>query len=71
EITTGQHLTSTCKMGPASDPMAVVDQYGTVHGLQGLRVADASAMPDCVRANTNVTTMMIGERIADFMAHGK
>jgi choline dehydrogenase len=71
EVTTGQHLTSTCKMGPASDPMAVVDQYGRVHGLQGLRVADASVMPDCVRANTNVTTMMIGERIADFIRQGK
>ena len=47
--------------------MAVVDQYGRVHGLEGLRVADASIMPDCVRANTNVTTMMIGERIADFI----
>ena len=60
----------TCKMGPASDPMAVVDQYGKIHGIQGLRVADASIMPDCVRANTNVTTMMIGERIADFIRHG-
>jgi choline dehydrogenase len=70
EVTTGQHITSTCKMGPASDPLAVVDQYGRVHGLQGLRVADASAMPDCVRANTNVTTMMIGERIADFIKRG-
>jgi len=58
-------------MGPASDPMAVVDQYGKVHGLQGLRVVDASIMPDCIRANTNVTTMMIGERIADFIKAGK
>ncbi|PKB63661.1 MAG: mycofactocin system GMC family oxidoreductase MftG [SAR202 cluster bacterium Io17-Chloro-G2] len=70
EVTTGQHISCTCKMGPASDPMAVVDQYGRVHGLQGLRVADASIMPDCVRANTNVTTMMIGERIADFIKQG-
>ena len=67
EATTGQHISCTCKMGPASDPMAVVDQYGSVHGLQGLRVADASIMPDCIRANTNVTTMMIGERVADFV----
>ncbi len=67
EATTGQHISCTCKMGPSSDPMAVVDQYGKVHGLNGLRVVDASIMPDCVRANTNVTTMMIGERIADFM----
>ena len=50
--------------------MAVVDQYGKVHGLEGLRVADASIMPDCVRANTNVTTMMIGERIAGFIKQG-
>ena len=48
--------------------MAVVDQHGSVHGIEGLRVADASVMPDCIRANTNVTTMMIGERMADFIA---
>jgi choline dehydrogenase len=70
EVTTSQHISGTCKMGPASDPMAVVDQYGRVHGLAGLRVVDASIMPDCIRANTNVTTMMIGERIADFMRQG-
>ena len=67
EVTTGHHISCTCKMGPASDPMAVVDQYGKVHGLEGLRVVDASIMPDCVRANINVTTMMIGEKIADFI----
>ena len=71
EISTGQHSSGTCKMGPSSDPMAVVDQYGKVHGLQGLRVVDASIMPDCIRANTNVTTMMIGERISDFIKQGK
>ena len=71
EVTTGQHITATCKMGPASDTMAVVDQYGRAHGLEGLRVVDASIMPDCIRANTNVTTMMIGERIADFVLQGR
>ena len=71
EATTGQHISGTCKMGPASDPMAVVDQYGKVHGLEGLRVVDASIMPDCVRANTNVTSIMIGERVADFMRSGR
>lgn len=71
EVTTGQHISGTCKMGPATDPMAVVDQYGKVHGLQNLRVVDASIMPDCIRANTNVTTMMIGERIADFVREGR
>jgi choline dehydrogenase len=54
-------------MGPASDPLAVVDQFGRIYGLDNLRVVDASIMPDCIRANTNVTTMMIGERIADFI----
>jgi choline dehydrogenase len=67
EVTTSQHISCTCKMGPAADPLAVVDQFGRVHGLDNLRVVDASIMPDCIRANTNVTTMMIGERIADFI----
>ncbi len=70
EVTTSQHISCTCKMGPASDPMAVVDQFGKVHGLDKLRVVDASIMPDCIRANTNVTTMMIGEHIADFIRQG-
>jgi choline dehydrogenase-like flavoprotein len=42
-----------------------------VHGLQNLRVVDAAILPDCPRANTNVTTMMIGERVADFIKQGK
>ncbi len=71
EVTTSQHISCTCKMGLDSDPMAVVDQYGKVHGMEGLRVVDASIMPDCIRANTNVTTMMIGERIADWIKEGK
>lgn len=67
EVTTSHHVSSTCKMGPASDSMAVVNQYSEVHGLKNLRVADAAIMPDCVRANTNITSMAIGERIADLM----
>ena len=67
QVRTSHHVSATCKMGPSSDPMAVVDQYGRVHGLEHLRVADASIMPDCIRANTNVTSLAIGERIADFM----
>jgi choline dehydrogenase-like flavoprotein len=70
-VTTSIHISGTCKMGPASDPLAVVDQYGRVHGMRNLRVADASIMPDCVRANINLTTMMIGERIADFIRQGR
>jgi choline dehydrogenase len=68
---TSHHVSGTCKMGPASDAMAVVDQRGRVHGIDGLRVADASIMPDCIRANTNVTAMAIGERIAAFMPAGQ
>ena len=71
EVSTGQHISCTCKMGPESDPMAVVSQYGKVHGLEGIRVVDASIMPDCVRANTNVTTMMIGEHVSDFIRQGQ
>ena len=65
----GQHLSGTCKMGPDSDPMAVVDQYGRVRGIEGLRVADASIMPDVIRANTTGTVIMIGERVADWIAN--
>ena len=63
KVTTSHHVSGTCKMGPASDPLAVVDQRGRVYGIDGLRVADAAIMPDCIRANTNVTSMVIGERI--------
>jgi choline dehydrogenase len=70
-VGTSHHVSGTCKMGPASDHMAVVDQYGRVHGLEGLRIADASIMPDCIRANTNATTIMIGEHVADFMRQGQ
>ena len=66
-VGTSYHVSGTCKMGPASDPMAVVDQCCRVHGLEGLRVVDASIMPDVVRANTNATAIMIGERAADLI----
>jgi choline dehydrogenase len=70
-VRTSHHASGTCKMGPASDPMAVVDPELRVHGLSGLRVADASIMPNCIRANTNVTTIAIGEKAADMAAGGK
>jgi choline dehydrogenase-like flavoprotein len=57
------HPTSTCKMG--NDPMAVVDPELQVHGVEALRVADASIMPTVVSGNTNAATIMIGERVAD------
>jgi choline dehydrogenase len=65
-VSTSQHISGTCKMGLRSDPMAVVDQYCRVHGLERLRVVDASVMPDVIRANTNATTIMIAERVADW-----
>ena len=70
-VATSHHASGTCKMGPDSDEMAVLDQCGNVKGLENLKVADASNMPDCIRANTNVTSMIIGERVADFILEGK
>jgi choline dehydrogenase len=61
------HGVGTCKMGPASDDMAVVDQRLRVHGIQNLWVGDASIMPVVSRANTNLTSIMIGERLSDFV----
>jgi choline dehydrogenase len=54
-------------MGPAGDAGAVVDSRLRVHGLEGLRVADASVMPDDPSGNTNVPTIMIGEKAADLL----
>ena len=61
------HPSGTAKMGPASDPGAVVDGKLKVHGIQGLRVVDASIMPTLVSGNTNVPVVMIAERAADFI----
>lgn len=63
-VTTSHHISGTCKMGPATDVTAVVDNCGTVHGVTGLRVIDASIMPDVVGVNPNATTLMIAERLA-------
>jgi choline dehydrogenase len=64
---TGYHPVGTCKMGPDTDPHAVVDQHGRVRDVKQLRVADASMMPNIVSAPTNLTCIMIGERMADWM----
>lgn len=61
------HVMGTAKMGPASDPMAVVDAQLRVHGLQGLRIADSSIMPNMPSANTCAATMMIAEKAADMI----
>ena len=61
------HGVGTCKMGPATDPNAVVDQHLRVHGMDNLWVGDASIMPTVAHANTNLTSMMIGERAAEFI----
>lgn len=58
------HPVGTCRMGPADDAMAVVDARARVHGVSGLRVADASIMPRIPRATTAMPTVVIGERVA-------
>ena len=66
--TTIFHPVGTAKMGPAADPLAVVDARLRVHGIQGLRVADASVMPTITSGNTNSPTLMIAERAAAWIA---
>ena len=58
-------------MGAADDPLAVTDGRGSVNGVEGLRVFDASLMPTIPRANTNTPTIMIAERIADLIKAGR
>jgi choline dehydrogenase len=61
------HLMGTCRMGPAHDPTAVVDDQLRVRGIERLRIADASIMPTMTSANLYATTLMIGEKAADFI----
>jgi len=59
------HPSCSCKMGLATDQMAVVDDEARVHGLEGLRVVDASIMPSIVSGNLNAPTIMMAERLSD------
>ena len=64
------HASGTCRMGSRDDPNAVTDSTGRVYKVGGLRVCDASLMPSIPRANTNIPTIMMAEKIADFIKEG-
>jgi choline dehydrogenase len=64
------HPGCTCRMGPSTDPLAVVDDQLRVHGLESLRVVDASIMPRMISANLNASTLMIADKASD-MIRGK
>jgi choline dehydrogenase len=61
------HGAGTCKMGPATDELAVIDPSLRVRGVDGLRVADGSIMPEVVNATTNAACVMIGEKASDLV----
>ncbi len=67
ECSDAQHASGTCRMGAATDARAVVDPMCRVNGVTGLRVIDASVMPEVPRANTHLTTVAIAERMADVL----
>jgi len=67
---TAIHLCGSARFGPAHDPGAVVDQYGRVHGVEGLRVADTSILPDTPTRGPAATAVLIGELVAAFIKRG-
>jgi choline dehydrogenase-like flavoprotein len=68
EVESYHHPVGTCRMGPATDRMAVVDPQGKVHGVEGLWIVDASIMPTIPAANTNLPTIVVAERCATWLA---
>ena len=66
--TTTFHPAGTCRMGPRTDPLAVVDDQLRVHGLEALRVIDASIMPTMLSANLNAATLMLADKASDLAA---
>jgi choline dehydrogenase len=62
------HPAGSCKMSSPSDPLAVVDHHGAVHGVGGLFVVDASIMPTVVSGNTSMPTIVIGEKVGRFIS---
>jgi choline dehydrogenase len=69
ECSDAQHASGTCRMGARDDRRSVVDPDCRVIGCSGLRVIDASIMPEVVRANTHLTTVMLAEKMADKLKH--
>ena len=66
----GYHPSGTAPMGSEDDPLAVTDGRGRVYGVSGLVVADASLMPTITSSNTNLPTLMIGERFGEWLVNG-
>jgi choline dehydrogenase len=67
EVESYHHPVGTCRMGPGTDRMAVVDPQGKVYGVEGLWIVDASIMPTIPAANTNLPTILIAERCANWL----
>ena len=69
--TTIFHPVGTTRMGRAADPMAVLDPHLRVHGIDGLRVVDAGAMPTITSGNTNSPTLMMAEKAAEWIIQAR